>query len=1025
MLTLHCPNCAQALNLLEKHLGVKGRCLKCREAIVAQRCGEDSQKVVLRVVASDLQQENTASGELPGASGESSVSEPSDTLSQAIEIGVPEQKMQMDRVEAPIADGTAKVSPSDGLEEISLWPGDPGSAFSLEDPSSVEAESQSSAPKWSSEFPNGDPAVSEQTTSIFDETGSRPIDLSGDLPAESDLESVSESNWTPDWNALFGEQTASDEFGGVTEEKKLADSTAADLPEESLGDELEQARSENSESQIAGEEVGFPIEAPTDWISEVDEEADETAAHEQENSPPAGLTRSRTASDTQSATEASPEQTGFEWTPFEFASVEETDFSPIVMDQPAPQNPAPQNPAPEPTTPTGGLSASDPEPSDSPDSSAEVPKRVKKSALPPLAGIGGLASFPRAEKVADGADGADGAEGTARRTPLTSLTPLSLEEDGDDHDSEAQAESGSEEVAASGSSIFADLSADPIETVADSAGNDDNDRSDALARFAARIDSVALAKSEQKGEAENSSSEEVASGEVGSLPWEKPSAGAAGPNAPATPRATAAAAEDSKRADSAAGPDAAPPSKGKEAKPVEYVSSITEAEIAATAMRIAGISGSGRGEGGALSNHARDKRLRKKRRRRIALVVLLMMAGGVVALMHYKPGLKPASLKASVLIAFNEAKKQVKTKDVDLDKILAPLKAAWGMEEVGGSKETPKDTEVVGSAPVVKTPNPVQPKTSPGPAPAPARAPASGSSQIAVMIPPKTKAPAPGTVPIAAPHAAGAAPSASLDGRVRDPEDPVQLTHPMPGETPDQLSMRIGGEQLLKDFYAARTAEAKLTFILEANAVAGEVEEAFPNPVDVPSIRSMDFKGRLVDSGTGRPFGVFDVRENENGDRHRWCVPEVTTGNFKIDWGLYRQLADDELTRFLADPDSPPKTMRLLIRRGPEVASEQSPWHEPSFEMHVLMPLDDGSPSSLLMKRSAHDDLGLNRALGDGVARVGKVRIAWEPGISEGSTAGAASPTIVDLEAWGAWQNADAKQSTATTADPDPSPVGN
>src|SRR5690606_31071973 len=119
-----------------------------------------------------------------------------------------------------------------------------------------------------------------------------------------------------------------------------------------------------------------------------------------------------------------------------------------------------------------------------------------------------------------------------------------------------------------------------------------------------------------------------------------------------------------------------------------------------------------------------------------------------------------------------------------------------------------------------------------------------------------------------------------------------------PGEDEETRRVRTEGEAMLKQFYAARSAEGKLAYVLDPGSVAAAIEDAFPSPVEIPSIRSMAFKGRLVDSSTKRVFGVFDVRENENGDRHRWCVPEISPDQFKVDWGLYQQLDDDKLTRF-------------------------------------------------------------------------------------------------------------------------------
>ena len=63
------------------------------------------------------------------------------------------------------------------------------------------------------------------------------------------------------------------------------------------------------------------------------------------------------------------------------------------------------------------------------------------------------------------------------------------------------------------------------------------------------------------------------------------------------------------------------------------------------------------------------------------------------------------------------------------------------------------------------------------------------------------------------------------------------------------------------------------------------------------------------------------------------------------------------------------------------------------------MPLDDGRPSKMVMTKASHDALGLDKQLGEGMARVGLVQLGWVAA-GEGEEK---IPTIVGLERWGAW----------------------
>ena len=788
-----------------------------------------------------------------------------------------------------------------------------------------------------------------------------------------------------------------------------------------------------------------------------------------------------------------------EWTPFEFSDAEEK-AKPILSMNPI----RPSDFTPNPPTETGesveknaevpGAETGNEETVTSPTESsaksgagADVigdavagedskPQTVKKSALPPLVGMAGLAAFPLAageaneksdepdaESAAGGStpdEGGDQAGESNKQSVLkdsandgapaisdsVAATSDFILDPADGQNAEADDSSPVADWLAGTKSDAADSEEPKIfefETQQASADKDaestasgeemDPGRADALARFAARIDGDALEQSADSAEKEEESSDE----DSGLLPWEKVEQ-----QAKAKTEGGASAGDEDTGAELASEDGNVVVNLDKEEKEEkeekgeeddfevkEHESAeLSEDEAALEAEYASIIPGQANGDGVPATNPHRAKRLKKERRRRILMVLFVLFLGGVGALMYFKPGFRPATLKVAVATSWAEGKTQFDNgKLSDFKAIVGPLIELWHMGPDGGEKETsaPADTATV------RTTAPVAPATSPKavapPKPAPVSVIPSPQPEVAVTIPGGQK-------PRAVVARPGALPSGGDDGHaVGTPKGDGEkalagdsFTHAAPGETEEQRSARLSGEQVLKDFYNARTAEEKLTFIFNANKVSTEIEDAYPSPVDAPTIRSMEFKGRLVDSGTQRPFGVFDVRENENGDRHRWCVPEVSSGKFKVDWGLYRQLANDELTRFLADPGSEPTELRLLLRRVAEVAAEDSPWNEASLEMLVLMPLDDGSPSKILMKRSTHDELGLNRDLGDGMARVGNFQLEWVAGGAdgEGSTDGVASATIVAINNWGAWSTASAsdegeKQTSVTPVSDD------
>jgi len=406
-------------------------------------------------------------------------------------------------------------------------------------------------------------------------------------------------------------------------------------------------------------------------------------------------------------------------------------------------------------------------------------------------------------------------------------------------------------------------------------------------------------------------------------------------------------------------------------------------------------------------NKVRERRKRRKRRRLIgAFLFLVVPAVGIGSLMYFKPAFRSQQLQPALMAMFDEGKGQItdSEKKFDIHSIVAPIKELW-TQGVEPTAEPPGDAGTV-VADVVEAPESTGTK--------PVNE-ATEETLVAADTPPahtaggetvksESESDAPAVVDVAVATSTDIGPAATVDGPIvggASPTDDVELTRAGPGENDETRRVRTEGEAILKQFYAARSAEGKLAYVLDPGSVAAAIEDAFPSPVEIPSIRSMAFKGRLVDSSTKRVFGVFDIRENENGDRHRWCVPEIAPDQFKIDWELYQQLADDELTRFLATPDAVPETFRLLIRRGPEMSAAERPWNESTLEMHLLMPLDDGKPSRVLITRSMHDELGFDSDLPDGAARVGKVQLGWKESATE---QGLKVPTITAFERWGAWE---------------------
>ena len=105
--------------------------------------------------------------------------------------------------------------------------------------------------------------------------------------------------------------------------------------------------------------------------------------------------------------------------------------------------------------------------------------------------------------------------------------------------------------------------------------------------------------------------------------------------------------------------------------------------------------------------------------------------------------------------------------------------------------------------------------------------------------------------------------------------------------------------------------------------------------------------------------GFSTCVKNKTRSLHRWCLVQVEPGMLKIDWGLYQQMIDRSLERFLSDPASPPKVFRALINRGEPVVGAENPWGVPAVELFLRTPLDTAKARRIVLPQGECDRLGL------------------------------------------------------------------
>jgi hypothetical protein len=208
------------------------------------------------------------------------------------------------------------------------------------------------------------------------------------------------------------------------------------------------------------------------------------------------------------------------------------------------------------------------------------------------------------------------------------------------------------------------------------------------------------------------------------------------------------------------------------------------------------------------------------------------------------------------------------------------------------------------------------------------------------------------------------------------------------------------GTEVIQAYYQSDAIDERVGFVIDPELSQSRMEAYYRRYQTLPTLQSVSFRGPMRDAASGRWFGVFDVREKENEELHRWCVVQIRPGELKLDWVIYQQLIDESLDRFLADPASPPKDFSLVVRRGDEAPSDENPWQGKTYELYLQPPLDTAQPRVVLVRESDFEKLGLKNALIGGNARIGRVELEWTASEIEPMTR---VPTISRVLGWGAW----------------------
>ncbi len=347
----------------------------------------------------------------------------------------------------------------------------------------------------------------------------------------------------------------------------------------------------------------------------------------------------------------------------------------------------------------------------------------------------------------------------------------------------------------------------------------------------------------------------------------------------------------------------------------------------------------------------------------IAAVIILVVGGGATALV-LKPDLigGKSSSKSKVIV-----EKQVKSADKNKADKLALAKSK---EKLGSEKETKGSAEDSS-------------KTKP-----------SKAEKIKVARE-EPKA-------VERPEGQDAKKVSLVDGKKDAEVEPKPEMATARAEIHDDVALRMHqeGERAIRRFYKAGSIEERSAFVLEPDGAVQSMRAFYKKPDQLPTLRYVEFKGKVSDPTSGFRFGVFDVHEKENEESHRWCVVEIEPGQYALDWGLYEQLEASTLIAYLAKSQASAKKFRFLMKLGDTISAIDSPWDEEAVKVYLQLPLASSGGEAILLKKSAAEKLGILGELGNGKMKIGQVELEW---VSGDKDPGSKVPTITKLEGWGAW----------------------
>ncbi|MCP5538575.1 MAG: hypothetical protein H7A52_00325 [Akkermansiaceae bacterium] len=340
----------------------------------------------------------------------------------------------------------------------------------------------------------------------------------------------------------------------------------------------------------------------------------------------------------------------------------------------------------------------------------------------------------------------------------------------------------------------------------------------------------------------------------------------------------------------------------------------------------------------------------------------------------------------------------------------APPKESGSTPPPPAMPEASKTPEPKKEADTPPEPKPSVAETTPAPKPKPeakpASTPAASPEPVILASQPQSTLDAPvfGSPEVAAASgiAPGVAPASAPITPMSAAGPPAKgaagASDPAPSEAPPHLEEI--GEEVLTAFYGGKSLEERLQYLIDPVMSRSAVEAYYRRFRYLPTLRSVEYRGPMYDGASGRWFAVFDARENENEEVHRWCIVQIRTGDQKIDWGLYQQLIDEPLERFLADPASPPKEFRVLVRRGEEIQGSDNPWKAPGVEVFLQAPLDSSKSRRIVLRMEDLNRLGLSSELVGNHARIARLEMGWTDSETDQTRR---VPTVLNLKGWGAW----------------------